>query len=134
VFTSLIELTLDEVSRSAPQANRIGLLASSGCLQADIYGRAARERGLECVSASLDEEEAFMALLYRIKAGDLGESSRTEMRKLAECLIQRGADAIIAACTEVPLVLDGNELTVPFVSSTDVLVSYVVSEGTGSKA
>jgi aspartate racemase len=48
------------------------------------------------------------------------------MRKLAEALVDRGAAAIIAGCTEIPLVLDGSMLGVPLISSTDVLAQKTV--------
>lgn len=130
-FTSLIELTLDEVESRGPSVDTIGILATEGCLEADLYGRAARARGLDCVKAEPEEERAFMALLYRIKAGRVGSESQAEMKRLAMCLVERGAELIVAACTEVPLVLTPDALPVPFVSSTDALVDFVVREGTG---
>jgi aspartate racemase len=41
-------------------------------------------------------------------------------------LIDRGAQAVIAGCTEVPLVLDETMLSVPLISSTDVLAQETV--------
>ena len=65
----------------------------------------------------------FMALLYGIKAGELGAESRTEMRVIAEVLVAEGAEVIVSGCTEVPLVLGPTDLDAPLVDSTDVLVA-----------
>ncbi len=62
-----------------------------------------------------------MTLLYRIKAGDKGANVRAEMQVLTQTLTERGAEAIVAGCTEVPLVLFQNDLPCPLVDSTDAL-------------
>jgi len=77
----------------------------------------------------LNEEEQldFMQLLYRIKAGDVGDATRRAMEHLAISLNARGAQAVVAACTEVPLVLNTDALATPVISSTDALVARVVA-------
>jgi aspartate/glutamate racemase len=62
-----------------------------------------------------------MILVDQIKAGDkflpLGEG----LRALANNLVQRGAKISIAACTELPVVLNQEMCDVPFASTTEVL-------------
>ena len=53
-------------------------------------------------------------------------------QELAEALVDRGAKAVIAACTEIPLVLTPDMLDVPLVSSTDVLAGTTVAIATGN--
>jgi aspartate racemase len=48
------------------------------------------------------------------------------MRNLADALISRGAEAIVAGCTEIPLVLDASALSVMLISSTDALAAETV--------
>jgi aspartate racemase len=53
------------------------------------------------------------------------------MRALANALISRGAQAIVAGCTEIPLVLNDAMLSVPLISSTDVLALKTVQFARG---
>jgi aspartate racemase len=53
------------------------------------------------------------------------------MRDLGVALCERGAQAMIAGCTEIPLVLDQSMLPVPLISSTDALASYTVALACG---
>ena len=53
------------------------------------------------------------------------------MRAIAEALCARGAQALIAGCTEIPLVLDETMVPVPLVSSTDVLAEHTVALARG---
>ena len=53
------------------------------------------------------------------------------MRDVAAALVARGAGAIIAGCTEIPLALDAGMLDVPLVSSTEVLAVATVAIARG---
>jgi len=102
--------------------SRIGVLAADGCIAAGLYQNALAARGGACLLLAMEDQAAFMRLLYRIKAGDVGADARSRMAQFAENLIAQGAKAVIAGCTEVPLVLGAGEVSAPLVSSTDALV------------
>jgi aspartate racemase len=67
-----------------------------------------------------------MARVYGVKAGDMGEAARTRMAQLAAALVARGAEVVIAGCTEVPLLLGAADVTVPLVDSAEVLAKVCV--------
>jgi aspartate racemase len=67
-----------------------------------------------------------------VKAGDTGPDVRHRMEAFAISLNARGAQAIIAACTEVPLVLSSDTLAIPIINSTDALVSHAISFAKGN--
>jgi aspartate racemase len=73
------------------------------------------------------EMDALMSLIRRIKAGDTDPDVVAGMRAIAEALAVRGAEVIVAGCTEIPLVLDQGMLDVPLVSSTDALARATVA-------
>ena len=45
----------------------------------------------------------------------------------------RGAEAVIAGCTEIPLVLGQHLLSIPLISSTDALAQATVARATGNE-
>lgn len=102
--------------------SRVGILAADGCLAAALYQQALRGLGLEPVLLPSDAQEDFMKTLYAIKANGPHAEHSILMQRLAEMLADLGADALIAGCTEVPLVLSPEAAPLPLVSSTDALV------------
>lgn len=138
-LVSIIEETVTATLAAAPAARRVGVLATSGAQDARLYANAFGQRGVS-VSEPLGEERArFMDLLYRVKAGERGENVRSAMLSLAQALVADGAEAIVAGCTEVPLVLNTGALvaagvSAPLVASTDALVAAAVAIGTGARA
>ena len=124
---SLIEETVVEVRRSHLAVRRVGLLAASACLDAQLYQDAFEAGGVAVVAPEGELRARFMGLLYRIKAGEVGAASRAEMRAITEALVARGAELIVSGCTEVPLVLGPADVDAPLVDSTDVLVAAALA-------
>lgn len=121
-FIDMIAATVQAVARTG--ATRIGVLATPGgeALYADALARA----GLEIVRLEGADREAFMTAVFAVKGGDDGEGPRGEMRRLAGALVQAGARAVIAGCTEVPLLLRAEEVSAPLVDSAEVLAAVCV--------
>lgn len=127
----IVEATAAAAVRRVPALARAGVLASSGALDARLYPQAFAPLGVEVVEPQGVWRERFMALLYRIKAGYTGEASRAEMRAIAQMLVDEGAQAVVAGCTEVPLVLDDGELAAPVIDSTAALVAAALAFARG---
>jgi aspartate racemase len=124
---SLIEETAAAVRRDHPAVRRVGLLAAAACLDARLYQDAFEASGVEVLAPEGELRARFMALLYRIKAGEAGADARAEMRAIAQELVGQGAELIVSGCTEVPLVLGPADLDRPLVDSTDVLVAATLA-------
>jgi len=123
---SIIDVTIDAIAARDASISAVGVLATDGCLQAGLYQEALQAKSMRAVLPDDDESAAFMTLIKRIKAGDKSDAVARAMRDLGNALIDRGAQAVIAGCTEVPLVLDEAMLSVPLISSTDVLAQQTV--------
>ena len=124
---SIIDATAADLKRSHPNIRRTGILASTGCLDAGLYQKALAAYGVDAVIPRTETRTLFMQALARIKTGDLGPAAKREMQTVAEALIADGAEALIAACTEVPLVLSQGDTTVPLLNSTDSLVAATIA-------
>ena len=130
---SIITESVEAVRASAPAATSVGLLATDGCLQAGIYQAGIESAGMTAVCPTAKEVDEIMALINAVKAGRQNEQTAAAMSGLAAALVTRGADAIIAGCTEIPLVLDDGDVSVPLISSTDALAEKTVKLATGEE-
>ncbi len=105
-------------------ATKVGVLATG--LALGLYTDRLTGMGMEPVALTKAKQEWFMSLLYRIKGGDLGEEVQDELAAVAESLAEAGAEAIIAGCTEVPLVLAQDDLDIPLIDAGLVLAERCV--------
>jgi aspartate racemase len=123
-FVDLIEAASDEAV--AHRAARVGVLAADGCLQAGLYQHALTRRHVAAILLDHRAQARFMSLLYDIKAGDRGPDVRAGMKALAEELVAAGAEALVAGCTEVPLVLGPQDVPIPLTDSIDALARATI--------
>jgi aspartate racemase len=110
---------------AASGAMRAGVLGTKGALRLYREYLAARAMGL--VSLSPERQEAFMQLIYRIKAGERGPQMTAAMAELANELVAQGAEVVIAGCTEAPLVLGPQDVDAEFIDPGDLLARRCVA-------
>jgi aspartate racemase len=130
-FLSLIGAAADAAAETAPGGS-IGVLAVDGCRAAGLYQAALTRRGLDCLLLDDADQARFMAAIYAIKAGDTGTAVRDEIRGLAASLVEDDATVLISACTELALVLGQDDLSVPLIDSTGVLVARTLDHAFGA--
>lgn len=128
----IVREALRTLGERLPRARRVGLLATSGTLRARLFHREFEPAGIVILAPDAATQEAtVMPALYAVKAGDRSEAPRAAIREAAEGLRARGAEAVIAGCTEVPLLLQNGDLPVPVVDATLALARAAVREAGG---
>jgi aspartate racemase len=132
-FISIIAESVSTAAECAQDDGAIGLLTTPACFAAGRYQRALADANREAVLQSPEELGETMLLIDSIKAGDKSDPVVAGLQRLANLLVSRGAKTVIAACTELPLVLDQSMLSVPLVASTDVLAKKTVALALSTK-
>ena len=102
--------TIAALSSQAPAARRVGLLATSGTVDSGVYARAALGAGLSLLTPLPAWQDKVMNAIYGargIKAGHREGDCVTDTLEAISHLAQRGAQAIILGCTELPLLFPG---------------------------
>ena len=122
-LVSIIDETISAIPDDCAAA---GLLATGGCLRAGVYQHALDHRGIRAIEPTAAEVDRLMQAVTAIKAGEGDAAAANTLRSLAEALVARGAGAVIAGCTEIPLALKPAMLQVPLLSSTDILAQKTV--------
>lgn len=130
-FISIVDESVAEVERLAPNSEVVGIMATDGCLNTDIYQDAIEAAGKAAITPDADGVAELMRLITAIKAGDKSEAIASGMESVARALVDRGAEAIIGGCTEIPIVFEGAGFPVPVISSTNVLAERTVSLAMG---
>ena len=128
---SIIDVTMAGVSETG--STSAGLLATAACVHAGIYQDAMAAAGVEPVLQTGAEIGELSRLIGRIKTGDHGAAARAEAQRLGAALVDRGADAIVLGCTELPIVLDAGDIAAPMMSSNEALAKATVAIATGNE-
>jgi aspartate racemase len=116
-FIDLIEETARQAKKEIPGLDRVGLIATAGTVRSGIFHRAFARRSVEMIVPNDRDQARIMESIYAadgIKAGVKSARARNAVVRIARKLAAQGTQAIIAGCTEIPLVLRAADLRVPF--------------------
>jgi aspartate racemase len=125
---NMIEETAKETKKRIPQIKKVGLLASIGVYKSEIYHQHFKKFNIEVISPEEKDKEEIMKVIYTIKAGDLSKRVKKNILKITQKLIDKGAEAIIAGCTEIPLILKEGDVSVPLIDPTQILARIAVQK------
>jgi aspartate racemase len=115
---NLIDETLAALKSLKPAPGAVGLIATTGTVRSGIVAEAFEAAGIKVLLPSAGDQKRVMTAIYGrtgIKAGLTDGPPRELILEVARELVRRGAGAVVAGCTEVPLVLLPSDLPVPLV-------------------
>lgn len=118
-FIDMVEVSVAQLAG----ARCVGLMAVAATLDARLYHRPLEGAGMRVIEP---DRSALARLVARVKAGDTGPEARAAAADLAAGLVALGADRLLAACTEIPLVLAQSQCRVPLVDCTQALADAVL--------
>jgi aspartate racemase len=134
----VVDAALAEVRALAGSGSgtlRVGLLATDATLASGLYVNR-RQAGMDgevhplhlqwVLPTAVEMVDEVMPGINAVKAGEL-ETGRRHLQAAAAALVRRGADALVLACTEIPLVLAEIDLGVPVVDATAALARAAVA-------
>ena len=115
---SLLDEALSFARKKIPGLKRAGILASTGTVRSDLFHKTFAAAGIEIITPTDREQAKVMEAVFGqrgIKSGFTKGRPRTLILDVSRRLIRRGAQAIIAGCTEIPLVLRDEDIPAPFI-------------------
>jgi len=129
---NIMKATFDYMAKKYPSVKKIGLLAATSTIQVGLYQKIFEENGINIITPDQEYQEDVMSVIFdHVKKGNIGEEARKMIRDAGKNLISKGAQAVIAGCTEIPLVLEDGDLDVPVVDATDALAKMAVKLALG---
>lgn len=116
----------EDAVRSAG-VRRVGLLATAFTMEETFYVDRLARHGLEVVLPPAAARAEVHRIIYEELVRDVvrGES-RATYRRIMEDLVSDGAEGMILGCTEIGLLVGGDDTTVPAFDSTEIHASAAV--------
>jgi aspartate racemase len=112
---------------------KVGVLATDGTLATGVYERRLRRLGLRAVAFELgsDEQSQVMQAIYDpawgVKATSApGERVRSALVAAARQLVDRGAEVVVAACTELSVAVRALDAAAPWIDPLRVVAATML--------
>lgn len=119
------------ITRNHPDIKAVGLLATKGTIQGGRFQETLIESGIKTLAPEPEEQERVMSAIYKIKnfsSHKVRKETKGILTDIACSLIARGSQGIIAGCTEIPLVLEPEDVIVPLLDPLLILAKAAVRE------
>lgn len=118
------------IKNNHPDIKTVGLMATSGTIQGELFQKRLEEDDFRILVPDPENQEQVMSAIYQIKGstGKDRDECKNILKRVANRLIENGAKGIIAGCTEIPLELSQQDITVPLFDSLTVLAQAAIRE------
>lgn len=112
----------DATGRRIQQAGlrKVGLLATRFTMEQAFYrGRLEQHFNLQVIVPEEEDRALVHQVIYHeLCLGTINPASRQRYRQIMQQLIDQGAEAIILGCTEITLLVDDSDASVPLFDTT----------------
>ena len=100
---------------------RVGLLGTKYTMTQEFYRDKLTERGIEVLIPEGDDIDLVNRVIFdELCLGIVKEDSRTEYLRVIAALQQRGAQGILLGCTELGLIVDQKDVSLPLFDTTEI--------------
>jgi aspartate racemase len=111
----------------------IGLLGTSFSMEMDFYKDRLKSFGLNVLIPEKQETRDYIQYVLKeeLGRGIINPESKQNYIKIANELIEKGAEGIILGCTEIPLLIDQSNFSVPVFDTAKIhsqaIVNFIVA-------
>jgi len=128
----VVKETADYACHTYPHVKKVGVLATEGSLKTNLWKNEFNHRDIDTLMLSdHDQMEYFNNVIYGskgIKAGYQGDHLKSKLLEGCNQLREMGAEVIIGACSELPLLISQRDLHIPYIDSMQVAVKKLIEQ------
>ncbi len=122
----LADATADAVR--ADRLTRVGLLGTRFTMEDAFYRARLADHGLEVLVPDAPDREVVHRIIYQeLIQGRTSRPSKDEYLRIIERLLDRGAEGVIAGCTEIELLVTAEDLPVAYYPTTALHAAAAVA-------
>ncbi len=116
---SILDATRDAVIKNRHKT--VGLLGTNTTMTEDFFKKRLRNAGIKVLIPENNSRIAMDRILFtEVARGVIKSESAQQFLEIIRTLEKRGAEAIILGCTEIPLLVDPSECSIPTYNSTEI--------------
>ena len=107
---------------------RVGLLGTVFTMEMDFYRQPFTAAGIETIVPERKEDRDYIehTLLHELGKGIIRPETKKAYLDIIDALIERGAEGIILGCTEIPLLMHEDDVSLPVFNTTKIHVLAAV--------
>lgn len=101
------------------QLKKVGLLGTKFTMELNFFSSKLNDQNIEAIIPDAEDRDFIQDIIYNeLGKGIINEKSKQRYITIINKLIENGAEGIILGCTEIPLLIQQEDVTVPIFDTT----------------
>ena len=115
----IAKVTADTLKQN--NIKKVGLLGTKFTMEEDFYKQIIEENGIDVIIPDQAERQQVSTIIYEeLCLGKISDASKEFYLKIVDKLNQQGAEGVILGCTEIGMLINQNDTTVPLFDTTKI--------------
>ena len=112
---------------------KIGLLGTKFTMEMDFYRNKLESFGLQVLIPETPETREYIQYTLReeLGIGFINLETKEKYREIVKDLVDRGAECIVLACTEIPMLVSQDDFEIPVFDTTKIhsqaIVEFIIT-------
>jgi aspartate racemase len=128
---SIYDAVADTISGDHPNIKTVGLMGTTGTISGGLFQKRLATANIQTIVPDDVQQTRVMAAIYDIKNSRPSRSRKqitSDLVAVAQSLVSDSAQGIVAGCTEIPLALEQQHLSVPYFDALTILARAAIAE------
>ena len=115
----IADSTAKEIQKKGIQ--KVALLGTKYTMEKDFFRDILNKHAIETIIPDVEERDEIHRIIYdELAQGEFKKSSKEKYLKIINSLILNGAEGIVLGCTEIPLLINQNDVSLPIFDTTRI--------------
>ena len=115
----IADSTAKEIQKKGIQ--KVALLGTKYTMEKDFFRDILNKHAIETIIPDVEERDEIHRIIYdELAQGEFKKSSKEKYLKIIDRLILKGAKGIVLGCTEIPLLINQNDVSLPIFDTTKI--------------
>lgn len=105
---------------------KVALLGTKYTMEKTFYTEVLSDFGIETIVPNTSDRQIIHDVIYdELSKGELNPNSKEKYIEIINKLINNGAEGVVLGCTEIPLLIKQNDVSVPVFDTTEIHATAV---------
>lgn len=110
---------------------KVGFLSTETVIKYKSYGKDFEKNGIELILPNQDDQKKLTKIILNILAGHKLDTDKDQIKQIIERLKARGAESIVLACTDLPILFKQEDADVEIFDTIEILAEATVQYSIG---
>lgn len=110
---------------------KVGFLATETTIKYKSFHNDFEKNGIELIAPDQDDQDKLTQIILNILAGKKLEEDKEQMKEIIKKMKQNGAEAVVLACTDLPILLKQDDVDIPVFDTVEILAEATVQYAIG---